>query len=143
MKCARGYVGSPFQHQGRRQGRGIDCVGVPICVAADLELRDKRGDTFDRFRDSDYPAQPMGDLVLRLCHFYLLERAEGIEDGDVLCLRLPRAVHAAIAVTLPGGARGMIHVYDAGKGKRVVEHILNDPWRRRIAGVFYFPGVSE
>jgi hypothetical protein len=143
VQRARSYIGVPFQHQGRGQGHGVDCVGVPICVAADLGLKDKRGNAFDRFRDSDYPAQPMSDLVLRMCREYLIERAgvREINDGDVLCILSPIAIHAAIASTLPGPFRGMIHLYDAGKGSRVVEHILNDKWRRRIAGVFYFPGV--
>lgn len=36
---ARSWIGTPFAHQGRKKGQGVDCLGLLIGVAAALRLR--------------------------------------------------------------------------------------------------------
>lgn len=35
-QVVRGYVGTPFEHQARRPGHGIDCVGLVVCGLTEL-----------------------------------------------------------------------------------------------------------
>lgn len=158
---AREYLlaNTPFHHQGRTKGRGIDCVGLPLCIAEDLGISDKEGVPFTRYMYANYDRQPIHDEVLKLFKKHLLEKhiAAPLEPGDILAIRNPTsACHAAIVVSMPSGewgkppVLGIIHAYgtDAvaiprGGTEKIVEHILDFKWRRRIAGVFTFPGVEK
>ena len=64
---ARKWIGTPFRHQGRIRGRGVDCVGLPLCVMRDLGIADWTED----FRV--YPRRPMTDRVLEICKERLIE----------------------------------------------------------------------
>jgi NlpC/P60 family putative phage cell wall peptidase len=70
----------------------------------------------------------------------MIERSvDEMQPGDVLVFRLKAstvAKHAAIVVDV----ERMIH---AQEGVLVSEVHLGPWWRRRIAGVFMFPGVSN
>lgn len=137
---ARSFVGTPFLHQGRRKGHGVDCVGLVLCVAEDLGLVDRDGRKFLRADYYDYGMQPAGRFVHDECAKRLIVKPQSdLTAGDVLSLRVPHLpTHTAI-VALRGEALYIIHAYN-GAGS-VVEHILSEPWRRRIIGSFTFPGV--
>lgn len=40
---ARTWLGTPFKHQGRLKGQGVDCLGLLVGVAAALRLRGRDG----------------------------------------------------------------------------------------------------
>lgn len=40
---ARSWIGTPFRHQGRRKGQGVDCLGLLAGVAAALALKGRDG----------------------------------------------------------------------------------------------------
>ena len=132
---ARKWLGTPFRTKGRIRGRGVDCVGLPLCVMRDLGLADWTNEEWARV----YPDQPMTDMVLEICRARLGEKAfEDRLPGDLLVFRVPTvACHAAIATDV-----GMIHAY-AGGVARVVEHRIDYKWERRIAGAFTPPGIRE
>lgn len=133
VEAARRYLGTPFQHQGRLQGIALDCVGLPICIGRDLGL------SVPDYHN--YSPEPADDTVLQECKKNLREVSlEEMKPGDILCMRVPVPCHTAIVTELLGQT-GIIHAY-SGIGK-VVEHNLNLQWRRRIAGVFQFPGVEN
>lgn len=63
-------AGTPFRHQGRQPGLGVDCLGVLVCaVGREAELVDRR----------DYPEDPPGDRLLPL----LEERAVELQHACV------------------------------------------------------------
>ncbi len=35
VRVARSYIGTPFHHQGRLPGVGLDCAGVIVCALAE------------------------------------------------------------------------------------------------------------
>ena len=113
----------------------MDCVGLPLAVMAELGVSDLLAD----YRN--YPAQPTARTVHEECQRRLLEKTiEGMQPGDLLTLRCPTIpCHVAMVTDLAGGL-GIVHAYNGGS-RRVVEHILDAKWRRRIEGVFAFPGV--
>jgi NlpC/P60 family putative phage cell wall peptidase len=136
VDCARTYIGTPFRHQGRIKGLGLDCVGLPLCVARDLGLS---VDWIERY--NNYAPFPVDDMVLQECKRNLIEvSVEVMRPGDIICCRVPVPCHVALVSELPPNL-GMIHAYDPNR--KVVEHDLDFHWRRRIAGVFVFPEVID
>lgn len=153
VTCAREYVGTPFRHQGRQRGKAVDCVGLLVCVAHDLNLLDVHGVPVLRTDYRNYSAQPVDGFVHEECGRRLIHKpfdAAGglgrILPGDVLTIRLPVIpCHTAIVTSLQGGL-GIVHAYSSIG--RVVEHVLNMQWLegnvkwlKGVAGVFEFPGT--
>ena len=118
---ARAYVGTPFVHQGRHRGRGIDCIGLVINVMHEMHISD-----YDR---RDYGRLPFrGELEAALNKLFVRVRRPPA-PGDILLFRIGRLrQHVGIATDY-----GMIH---APSGKRVVEHGLSGKWLQRLAGVY-------
>jgi hypothetical protein len=145
---ARTWLGTPFAHQGRIKGQASDCVGMGLCVAQIFGLQDKLGRPLDaKSGGLDYSAQPMSDLVLEGCKERLHEISPAdMREGDVLCLRSGAAAcHTALVTRMyegtPNECLGIIHAYSPAG--RVVETVLNDRIRDRIAGAFQIPGVED
>lgn len=138
---AREYVGTPFRHQGRIKGLGLDCVGLPLCVGEDLGLKDKDGKPFLKTDNANYSDQPQDQFV----HQEAVRRmiaipSSELRDGDMVTLKVPSIpCHVAIISTVCG-VRGMIHAY--APSKKCVEHVMDKKWERRIEGCFRFPGVE-
>ena len=142
VDCARTFLNTPFRHQGRVKGKGIDCVGLPLCVAEELGLIDRLGVPFKGSDNQNYSSQPLDLLVHEEAKRRLVEKdPSDLRDGDVVTLRVPTTPCHAALITTVNGVTGMIHAY-AGIGK-VVEHIMDNKWRKRIAGAFSYPGVED
>jgi len=166
VQAARKYLDTPFGQRGRRIGKGIDCIGVVLCVGTDLSLCDKDGNPFHPLLYKDYANQPFGDELQEECKKRLIVKRlttptslDQIIPGDIVTMRIPpettfrRAftrnekltpiTHVAIVSDLQGGTLGVIHSYNSESVQRkVVEHLVDIRWLRRIAGVFAFPGVA-
>ena len=56
--------GTPFRHQGRVPGVGLDCIGVLVCAV---------GDSARVVDVTDYPADPPGDRLLQLLEQHAVE----------------------------------------------------------------------
>jgi hypothetical protein len=166
IQCARKYLETPFSQRGRQISKGIDCIGVVLCVGTDLNISDKDGNPFHPLLYKDYPNQPFGDEVQEECKKRLIIKSIGtptsfsqIIPGDIVTMRIPPETafrklfvkdekltpitHVAIITDL-NGALGVIHSYNSDSVRRkVVEHLIDLRWMRRIAGVFSFPGVTD
>lgn len=118
-------IGTPFHHQGRVPGHGVDCVGLVILsfAAAGHEFKD-----YTAYGRHPNPRQLMEQLSSNgLVRIPSLEH----EEGDVLLFqyRLNMPQHMAIATDV-----GMIHAWrTAGK---VYEHPMNDLWLSRLHSVW-------
>jgi cell wall-associated NlpC family hydrolase len=152
IAAARECVGTPFQHQGRHRGIGLDCSGLLLYVAKKLSLKDTSGKPFELDDYPDYSAQPLDEQLHHECEKRLITRTDEIIPGDVVTLRFPpdRKVpdlkqfpitHGGIVSSVQGEL-GLIHGYSGGNQK-LVEHRMDAAWLRRIAGVFYFPGLED
>jgi NlpC/P60 family putative phage cell wall peptidase len=141
IAAARAWHGTPFRHQGRIKGKAIDCVGLVLCVAEELGILDVDGRAILGRDYLNYRAQPLDSFVHQECERRLIQwDLEAMAPGDVVTMRVPDVpCHVAIISELQGNF-GLIHAYSSiGK---VAEHILDEKWRRRICGVFTFPGVE-
>lgn len=125
IAAARGCLGTPFHHQGRQPGAGLDCIGLVVVAlrAVDVPVRDR----------TDYARRPEGESLVAALRDHGAAPVPEIATGDVLLFRYDgHPQHAALAT----GADCMIHSF-APAGK-VVETVIGDYWRRRLSGVYRF-----
>ncbi len=128
VAIARGYVGTPFRHQGRIPGLALDCAGVVVCVAKAVGVD---GD----FKEVPYGKHPHGSTLQGLCDAHM-DRISMYGPGDVLLMASEaEPQHLAIASDI-----GIIHSY--AKARQVVEHALDAVWCSRICGAYRFRGLD-
>ena len=135
VMIARGWLGTPYRHQASRKGVGCDCLGLVRGVWRELygEEPEKPG-----AYASDWAERSPVDRLMLAARRHCMPRRDGyMEPGDILLFRWrpdQPAKHIGI-LTVPGR---FLHAYEQAA---VVESALVPAWRRRIAGVFSFPGV--
>ena len=136
---ARSWIGTPYLHQASMKGAGCDCLGLlrgvwQTYLGAEPEALPPYTPDWDEISKTD---------VLRCAaEAHLVEKSPAaMAAGDVILFRMKRrAVAKHLGICTDVGAEPMfIHSY-AGHG--VVENSLSEPWKKRIAGVFSFPGSS-
>jgi len=136
VACARAWIGTPYHHQASVRGVGVDCLGVVRGVWRELYGEDaETPPPYSRDWAERYGQETLIDAARR--HLKVAPRAEP-EPGDVVVFRYRRhlpAKHVGIAT----GASSFIHAIETAP---VAEVAITDWWRRRIAAVFSFPGVS-
>lgn len=125
IKYARECIGTPFMHQGRVVGIGLDCAGVVAHALsrAGIVYSDVKGYTRTPFRGLLQETLERQSCLLRVA---IAEKSA----GDILLMRFmgePQHVAVYSGMTI-------IHGY-FGSGK-VVEHPLDSKWLRRISGVY-------
>lgn len=133
--AARSYLGTPFRHQGRLKRVGVDCVGLLVGVARELGIW---GDSIDH---TAYRRREDGTILMEMLETHLVIKSldDPLRPGDILAMRHSVPQHVAIvSEAFPNGEFQIIHALDSG----VVEHRLSTRWRRKIVGVFEFPGVA-
>lgn len=133
--AARKYVGVPFLHQGRNPSVGVDCVGLAKQVILDCGLhalaehdltayaRNPNGGELERRMQAAFgpPVPELAPGCLVTIDFYGQSRHVGI-IGD----------HS--------GRLTLIHAY--GRPPRVIEHGIDEKWRRRITGIYCAGGAA-
>lgn len=128
--AATALVGTPFRHQGRVPGLGLDCAGVLVCCfqAMGLPYNDEMG----------YPRQPYdGQLEKILDAQPSLRRIalDEIAEGDVLVMRVRTAPqHVAIHAGQINGHTYIIH--GSEEHGKVAHHRLDDLWRARVVRAY-------
>lgn len=127
---ARTWIGTPFKHQGRIKGLGVDCVGLIIGIAHFFNLTD--------FDYTNYSHVPDGFLLRQLLdqhlHAILIPEAKA---GDIVLMRFEaQPQHVGILSDY-----GIIHAY--AQVRRCVEHRLDDLWQSRIVGAYAYPHVEN
>ncbi len=127
IDLARSTLGTPFRHQGRQPGIGLDCVGLVLWVGHRLGLT-----RYDLTAYSRFPRERQ--LLTHAVEAGFLE-AKRPFAGCVLCLRLLELPqHLAIMTD-----RGMIHACQ--NTGRVIEHRMDSTWRNRVVALLRYPGT--
>lgn len=129
ITAARSYIGTPFQHQGRLPGVGLDCAGVIVCAA--------KAGGFSVSDVTGYATVPSGGLleqaVLDHCERIMLDATQ---TGDIMLFKfLYEPQHLAI---FDNGM--LIHAYNS-VGK-VVENGFDAVWHSRLVGCYRLRGIK-
>jgi len=139
---AREYVGTPFHQQGRVKGRGLDCIGIVLCVGEDLGLQYRDGRPIQRFDYMNYALFPVLDQMQAEAEKNFVKKdLLTMKPGDILTMRAPHMVHHMAIVSELQHGLGIIHAY--GAVGKVTEHLLDARWTGRVAGVFTYSGVDD
>lgn len=146
IAVARGWIGTRFRHQGRMRAQpphsgGVDCLGLLIGVASALELRARDGSLLAAHDTVSYSKSPDGVALRRTLDKLLWPvSAAACGPGDIaLFLMDGQPQHVAILTEYPVGTGeaavlGMVHAY--AQARRVVEHRLDDAWRKRLVSAY-------
>ena len=105
-------MGTPFVHQARRRGVGVDCIGLIVGVVQGCGLP--------------------------------VDRVEGAEaaPGDVVLIAWRRSpMHVGLLTDYPHGGLALLHAIETIG--RVVEHRIDDGWRRLIVYAYRVPGLED
>lgn len=134
---ARSWIGTRYRHQASVKGVGCDCLGLIRGVWRNLigeEPEPMRAYAPDWAEATD--EETLAKIGFR--HLVAVD-PEAFAPGDVLLFRWRAGFVAKHAAIVSDGVR-MIHAHD---GASVCEVAIAPWWRRRIAYVFAFPGVSD
>jgi len=131
VETARAYIGTPFRHQGRVRGAGIDCAGVPIGVAYDLGVVDACITGYDR--------QPNDTEFRAILDRYTFEIPfQDVLPADMLTFAFLKEQHIAIVTQVDPIC--ILHAYESVG--RCVEQPLDKVWLRRMRGCRRFPWAA-
>ncbi|MDE0924444.1 NlpC/P60 family protein [Aurantimonas coralicida] len=130
---ARGFLGTPYRHQGSRRGVGCDCLGLLRGVWRELHGAEPEDPGPYRV---DWATRSGPDRLLEGARRHLREIASAnARLGDVLLFRWRVGAPATHCGILDAGDR-LIHAYE---GASVVSSPMPHAWTRCIAGAFRFP----
>jgi cell wall-associated NlpC family hydrolase len=135
------YVGTPYVHQGRVPGVGMDCPAWLICRAREVGIKPPDFDV------QGYPRMPDGHTLQRICEEHMT-RLPGLPDalpGDaILCSfrESGRAQHLGMLVdATPGRMYWMQADGYRAKATRVTRLALSGRFLQFIAA-YRVPGVA-
>ena len=139
VAIAQAWLGTPYRHQASCKGVGCDCLGLVRGVWREiLGPEPERTPAYT----PDWAEATGEERLLGAAHRLMHRvRQEQALAGDILLFRMIErgpAKHVGILVSDGLDQGRVIHAYS---GHGVCETRLTQPWHRRLAGVFSFPGL--
>lgn len=137
VAASRRWIGTPFHHQASLLHIGCDCLGLVRGVWREVigpepEATPPYGVDWAAATGADY----LRDALER--HFLAIN-GQDYRAGDILLFY----IRAHGPATHLGVATSFTHMVHAHSGASVTETAVGDPWRRRLAAAFSFPGVKD
>lgn len=123
VEQARSLLDTPFKHQGRVAGVGVDCAGLIVCTFKKL------GIPYNDF--CGYPRTPYAGMLKKsLDEQPAIKQVFDYQAGDILLIKIVKdPQHLAIFA-----GETIIHSYlTVGK---VVEHGFSENWKRRVIAIY-------
>ena len=141
IAAARKYVGTPWAHQGRVTS--LDCVGLALAVAEDLQLADREGKGILRTDYANYPRQPRDNFLEDECARRLIARPlSELAPGMLAILRAPLCHAGIVASVSHNGVPEYLTLIHAHAIRKIAEHRIDEIWRSRIVACFEFPEAN-
>jgi NlpC/P60 family putative phage cell wall peptidase len=132
VRAARGWIGTPYQHQASLKGVGCDCLGLLRGVWR--ELRGAEPEIVPPYAP-DWAGDGAETMYEAFARHLRAVTPGDLASGDVALFRMAArgpARHCGI-VAARGGRLTLIH---ARQNKQVSEELLSRFWRARLAGLF-------
>lgn len=127
---AREWLGTPWKHQARVKGQGVDCVGFLIEWGRACGI-------IDVIEAANYSRRPDGVTLRKKFaeYLYRIPRNELAPTDIVLFHSGETPNHVGIIGDYPVvGEVSIIHAYLPAR--KVIEHILDASWRSRIVDCY-------
>lgn len=146
VTSARGWLGTRFHHQGRLKKNaahkgGVDCLGLLVGVAKELNLRAPDGAPLASFDELSYPHNPdAARLLAKLAEVLVSIPVTQLIPGDIVLLRVDGMPQHLAIISAMGDTLGIIHAY--APAHAVVEHGLDAFWEANITAAFRVPSSS-
>ena len=135
VSAARGWLGTPFHHQARLKSVGVDCIGLVIGVARELQL------IAPDFDVTGYSRYPDGRALMAMAREKMTPvTLDQMQLGDVVVVgfdKLPQ--HFGIIGDYRHGGFSIIHA--ASAYNKVVEQRLMFSKAMFFVAAFQLPGV--
>ncbi|MBY0355404.1 MAG: hypothetical protein K2Q12_06690 [Rickettsiales bacterium] len=149
---ARRWVGTRYQHQGRRRAQvpdrgGVDCLGLLIGVAAHLQLLDKQGHCLELSDELMYSRVPDGERLRQVLSHLLHEMpaSSSPKPANVGLFAFDgQPQHLGLfgqTFTDEPSHLTLIHAY--APARRVVETQFDATWRARLVTHFALPDLMN
>ena len=137
VNLARTCVGTPWRHQGRVAGFGLDCIGLLVHVARKLDLA---GAGYSKTNYAHFPDQAR--LQRELAEYLDRITFADSQPGDVALIADDEnhSVHTGIIAIDHAGALTLIHA--SARNRRVVEQCFDEDLRRRVRGAYRWRGLD-
>jgi len=135
IEQARTWLGTPYHHQGRIKGIGVDCIGFIIGALMEVGISN-----LDRQEFQEYGrCPPRGKGMLKYFDELTISVGYNYKPADLLVFWIndttKRPQHIAMATDY-----GIIHTHSS-VGK-VVENVLDEAWLAKFICAYQVPGVS-
>lgn len=134
---AREYINTPFIHQGRLKGVGIDCIGLVINVGKELGIFD------ESLNIGGYLPIPDGTSFLKGADTYLVKQTkEEMLPGDTIIVKYDKdPQHIGILADYRHGGLSIIHA--SSEACRVIETRLMFSEHTRFVATYRFPYIQR
>ena len=130
VRTAREYLETPWHHQARVKGVGIDCAGLIVCVANELGLyvSDRQG----------YSHQPHREFVNAVEES--LDRIDRPIFGGIAVFAFEaEPTHIGIISSL----EPLMVIHTWAQMRKCVENNIDETWQKRLRGFYTYRGVSH
>lgn len=136
VASARLWLDTPFHHQARLRGVGVDCIGLVIGVARELNL------VAPDFDVSAYPRVPDGLSLMSTAREHMNEISrESMQAGDIVVVSFDRdPQHFGVLGNYRHGGFSIIHA--ASNAGRVIETRLMFSEHMKYVAAFALPGIA-
>lgn len=138
IRTARSWLRTPFHHQGRVKGAGVDCIGLIVGVINELNLSDGNGGRLSAHDDTNYSPLPDGVRLKAMLdeHLQSIMLSE-LAPGDIALFRFQQQPqHVGFITDRADGTLGILHCYS--NSEFVIEHRLNEGWMSMLVQAYRF-----
>jgi cell wall-associated NlpC family hydrolase len=131
---ARSWIGTPFHHQGRLKGVGVDCAGVAVGTARALGLEYADAEGYARIPSGGQFMATVESVTDAVSFLDVL-------PGDLMIFAFAgEPQHIAIVSDFVGGEILLVHAWSAIGW--CVENRLDTVWKSRLRGCRRFRGLA-
>jgi cell wall-associated NlpC family hydrolase len=138
LATVRTYIGTPYHHQGRSPGVGLDCPGPMICAAWAHGIKSR---TFDV---TSYPREPDGITLQAHCdeHLDRIDFADA-EPGDVLLCKFQQGAPRHLGILSDANPLRRYWIEAEGfRHRRVIESRLVLGRFMQLVAAYRVPGLT-